>query len=45
MQEGNQGKSHLFCDLAITTFRMVKNVFLMLLRKLQGLMNSIFKLT
>lgn len=34
----------MFSDLAITTTLMVKRVFSMLLRGLQGFINSIFKL-
>lgn len=46
--EANQakkpGETSLFSDLAITTALMVKRVFSLPLRGLQGFINSIFKL-
>ncbi|CAB1255157.1 transposase [Vibrio cholerae] len=44
MQE-NRRSPRLFSDLALTTAHIVKRVFSLLLRSLQGVINSIFKLT
>ncbi len=45
MKQGIRGRSHLFSDLAITTALMVKRMFSMPYRGLQGFINSIFNLT
>ncbi|MGL1292399.1 transposase [Vibrio parahaemolyticus] len=45
IKQGSCGRPRLFSDLAITTALMVKHVFSLPLRCLQGLINSIFKLT
>lgn len=44
-KQGKRGSPHLFSDLAITTALMVKRVFSMPLRALQGFLDSIFKLS
>ncbi len=44
VKQGTRGRPRLFSDLAITTALMVKRVFSMPLRSLQGFINSIFKL-
>ncbi len=44
IKQGNRGRPRLFSDLGITTALMVKRVFSMPLRGLQGFINSIFKL-
>ncbi|HAS8246700.1 TPA: IS5 family transposase [Vibrio vulnificus] len=44
IKQRNRGRPRLFSDLAITTALMVKRVFSMPLRGLQGFINSIFKL-
>ncbi len=44
MKQGKRGKPRWFSDLAITTALMVKPVFSIPLRGLQGFINSIFKL-
>ncbi len=44
IKQGNPGRLRLFSDLAITTALMVKHVFSLPLRGLQGFINSIFKL-
>ena len=40
VKQGNRGRPRLFSDLAITTALMVKRVFSMPLRGLQGFINS-----
>ncbi len=44
VKQGNRGRPRLFSDLANTTALMVKRVFSMPLRGLQGFINSVFKL-
>lgn len=44
VKQGNRKRPRLFSDLAITTALMVKRVFSMSLRGLQGFINSVFKL-
>lgn len=44
IKQGNRGRSRLFSDLAITTALMVKRIFSLPLRALQGSIDSIFKL-
>ncbi|WP_425667491.1 IS5 family transposase [Vibrio tubiashii] len=44
IKQGNRGRPRLFSDLAITTALIVKRVFSLPLRGLQGFINSIFKL-
>ncbi len=41
INQGNRGRSRLFSDLAISTALMVKRVFSLPLRGLQGFINSI----
>ncbi len=43
-KQSKRGRPHRFSDLAITTALMVKRVFSMLLRALQGFLDSVFKL-
>jgi hypothetical protein len=43
-KQGVRGRPRLFSDLAITTALMMKRIFSMALRELQGFMNSIFAL-
>ncbi len=43
-KQNKRGRPRRFSDLAITTALMVKRVFSMLLRALQGFINSIFRL-
>ena len=44
-KQGKRGRSRRFSDLAITTALIVKRIFSMPLRALQGFLDSIFKLT
>ncbi len=44
IKQGSRGRTRLFSNLAITTALMVKRVFSLPLRGLQGFINSIFKL-
>ncbi len=44
LKQGKRGRPRLFSDLAITTALMVKRVFAMPLRALQGFIDSVFKL-
>lgn len=44
VEQPRKGRPHVFSDLAITTALMVKRVFSMPLRALQGFINSVFKL-
>lgn len=44
VKQGSRGRPRVFSDLAITTALMVKRVFSMPLRGLQGFINSVFKL-
>ncbi len=44
MKSGNNGRPHLFNDVAITMALMVKCVFSMSLRGLQGAINAVLKL-
>ncbi|WP_244142950.1 transposase [Vibrio sp. B1ASS3] len=43
-RQGKRGRPRRFSDLAITTALMVKRVFSMPLRALQGFLDSVFKL-
>ena len=43
-KQGKRGRPRRFSDLAITTALMVKRVFSMPLRALQGFLDSVFKL-
>ena len=43
-KQGKRGRPRRFGDLAITTALMVKRVFSMPLRALQGFLDSVFKL-
>lgn len=43
-KQSKRGRPRRFSDLAITTALMVKRVFSMLLRALQGFLDSVFKL-
>ncbi|WP_037428254.1 IS5/IS1182 family transposase, partial [Shewanella sp. POL2] len=43
-EQPRKGHPHVFSDLTITTALMVKRVFSMPLRALQGFINSVFKL-
>ncbi|TPE53425.1 transposase, partial [Shewanella sp. LC2] len=43
-EQPRKGRPRVFSDLAITTALMVKRVFSMPLRALQGFINSVFKL-
>ncbi|MFB2659115.1 IS5 family transposase [Shewanella xiamenensis] len=43
-EQGKKGRPRLFSDLSITTALMVKRIFAMPLRALQGFINSVFQL-
>ena len=43
-KQGKRGRPRRFSNLAITTARMVKRLFSMPLRALQGFLDSVFKL-
>ncbi|TOF69103.1 transposase, partial [Vibrio parahaemolyticus] len=43
-KQGKRGRPRRFSDLAITTALMVKRIFSMPLRALQGFLDSVFKL-
>ena len=43
-KQGKRGRPRRFSDLAITTALMVKRIFSMPLRALQGFLNSVFKM-
>lgn len=43
-KQGKRGRPRIFSDLAITTALMVKRVFSMPLRALQGFIDSVFQL-
>ncbi|ATF10263.1 Mobile element protein [Candidatus Enterovibrio altilux] len=43
-EQSNNGRLRLFSDLGVTTIFMIKHIFSMLLRGLQGFINSVFKL-
>ncbi len=45
IKQGNRGRPRLFSDLAITTALMMKRIFSMPLRTLQGFIKSAFTLT
>ncbi|WP_096619062.1 transposase [Candidatus Enterovibrio altilux] len=42
-KQSNHGRSRLFSNLAITMALMVNNVFSILMRSLQGVINFLFK--
>ncbi len=44
LEQPKKGRPRVFSDLAITTALMVKRIFSMPLRALQGFINSVFKL-